>query len=134
MTATTAIDRVAILVVFALPIAYFDGVFSPTWTPRSALLLLVMPVGVWFWVLSIKRRDVACIAAAALVLAGAIGVVVGRSPLWNIRGGIGRNSGATFLVALVSCWIVGRHVSVAGQRLVVTTGQVVPGGTGLLVR
>lgn len=114
------VDLLLAAAAFAFPVAYVDVFLVPSFTPRMALVLLLLPIGAIRLIRTAARRDGASIAALAMLAACAVATLVGGAPLWNLRGGFGRESSLVFIGGVFAIWAVARDTTSAGRRLVVT--------------
>jgi O-antigen ligase len=117
-TPTTATARLLALSMLILPIAFIEPVLIPAWTPRTAVALLVAPIGLTLLAADLRQRDRPALWFTGFMFACTVGTLVADVPLWNIRGGFGRDSSLTFLLLLAAFWATGRSLDSPGRRLV----------------
>jgi hypothetical protein len=117
-TARTSWDAGAIATaLLLLPIAYAEPVLIPSWSLRMVVALLVVPLGLARLGRDVLRRDRPATWLTGLMMSCTLGTLTAGAPLWNIRGGFGRDSSLTFLVILASFWAGARSLDRAGRRL-----------------
>ncbi|MDW3215096.1 MAG: O-antigen ligase family protein [Ilumatobacteraceae bacterium] len=102
-----------------LPIAYIEPVLLPSWSPRMVVALLVVPLGIYQFVTNLLRWDRPTIWLLGLMTSCTFATLIGDAPLWNLRGGFGRDSSLTFLIVLSAFWALARSLEQDGRRLAV---------------
>ncbi len=115
-----------------LPIAYIEPVLIPVWTPRMAVALLVLPIGLIQFARGLRRADRPTMWFTGFMISCTIGTLITNAPLWNLRGGFGRNSSLTFLLILASFWAGARSLDRAGRHLVIAGSLVGAAMSGIV--
>lgn len=100
-----------------LLVAFAPNLMFGSWTPRMALVLVALPLGLVLLAVLCRRRDV-----AAIVLAAALGWTLlcsGLSPFGRlaVTGTVGRDLSALTVVGSASFWAIGRTASERGVRV-----------------
>ncbi|MDJ0768638.1 MAG: O-antigen ligase family protein [Ilumatobacter sp.] len=128
--ASSAVDRAVVAWVFG-SLAWFVPVFRfDWWTPRLALLVGALPVGLWAAWRLIRTRDRATIAAAAFAAWLVIGAALSSSPWLSLKGATGRDYSALTLIGALSMWAIGRMLPKSATKVI---GPTVIGALGLSV-
>lgn len=83
----------------------------PYWTSRALLLLLVLPLGLWYWFCLVWARDPAARALLLVVGALAVSAAVSMAPRNSLIGFGGSSQSVVFFVALGCVWAVGRYAT-----------------------
>ena len=112
------------------PVAVTNLTIAPFWTSRMALVLIFIPLGLARLIAHAAQRDRVAIAALAFLSSCTVATLIAPVPLWNLRGGFGRESSLVFLVAFFAIWSIGRTISQPGRRLVVVGSMLGLGVTG----
>lgn len=131
----TPTDVVLALAAFLLPVAYVDLFLVPSWTPRAAIVLLVVPVGLAELVRAARARDRAAWAAIAFMAALVSSTVIAGVPAWNLRGGIARDSGLLFIGGAFTMWSAARGATRGARREIAAcsvVGVVVSAAVGIV--
>jgi hypothetical protein len=115
--ALTPWDAAVGVVGLLLLVAYAPALMFDSWTPRMAILLAVMPIGLALLVILCCRRDV-----PAMVLAAALGwtllcSVLSPSGRLAVTGTVGRDLSALTIVGSSAFWALGRMVSDRGVHV-----------------
>jgi hypothetical protein len=98
----------AAVVAFVLPVLYSPSLAASAWTPRAALLLVVMALGLPR-IPALLRGPTrpAAAAAVAFVVVGAISTALAHTPALALFGLYNWGTGLLFMVALVAAWALG---------------------------
>src|SRR5438552_1057106 len=100
-----------------LPVVFSPSVSAPTWTPRAALLLLVIAVGLpRLAVLLGGPARPAALAAVAFLAVGAVSAALAGTPALAVFGLYGWGTGLLFIAALVAAWALGAPAGGKGPR------------------
>lgn len=100
-----------------LPLAAWDSLGAVHWTPKAALLLLVVVPGVVALGNLVVRRDRGAWAATAFLLVAALSTALSSNPVLSLLGDYNWGTGWLFLVAVIGLWAIGRHMSAAGRGI-----------------
>jgi O-antigen ligase len=92
----------------------------PSYTPRMVLLLVAALPGVVALVRLARRRDRAAIAACVLAVWILVAAFFSGAPRLALGGVFGRESSALIAIAALGLWALGRELSDAGSRLLVS--------------
>ena len=88
------------------------------WTPRMAVILAVLPVGlVSLWRLS-RQRDKAALAAVGFLGWATISALASRAPWVSLVGYVGRNGSVLIFCGVFGLWALSRGLSDRGRELV----------------
>jgi O-antigen ligase len=131
---STIAARALAISMLLLPVAYIEPVLIPVWTPRMAVALLVVPIGLSRFAIDLRRGDRPTIWLAGFMVSCTIGTLITEAPVWNIRGGFGRDSSLTFLLILAAFWAGARSLDRDGRRLVIAaslTGTAMSGAAAM---
>lgn len=107
------------VIALLIPVAYVDAFFVPSWTPRMALLLVVLPLGTLHLLRQARTKDTAARSAICFLLACTSATIISGAPLWNVRGGFARESSLVFVGGFFALWALTRTVSVSGREFIV---------------
>ena len=129
-TGLTGVDLIGLAVAAILPIAYAPQLGGPTTTPRLAVAMLAMPLGVTLLVQLGRAGERRAWAAAALLLASFASALVNVAPVQSIKGSILAHFAWVLLLAGIALWAVGRGMSPRGRELL---GAVVIGSASVNV-
>jgi O-antigen ligase len=125
-TATTTRSRTSIaptrdLIVLAgavlLCVAFAPIFVSAPYSPRFAILLGFLPIGLVALVSLCLRRDIASIAATAFVVVGVVSSLLSDHVRISLLGQMGKEASALLLAAFLGWWAIGRHLSARGRSL-----------------
>jgi hypothetical protein len=100
-----------------LLVAYAPALMFDSWTPRMAILLAVMPVGLALIVSLCRRRDVPAMALAAALGWTLLCSVLSPSGRLAVTGTVGRDLSALTIVGSSAFWALGRTVSDRGVHV-----------------
>jgi len=88
------------------------------WTPRMAVILAVLPIGlVSLWRLA-RRRDRAALAAAGFLGWATISALASRAPWMSLVGYVGRNGSVLIFCGVLGLWALSRGLSDRARELV----------------
>ena len=97
-----------------------------------ALLIAVLPLGCVALARLVHQRDVAAWAATVLMCACTLSTIVADVPLWNLRGGFGRESSLTFMLGCFALWALARSLRASAVRPVAAASCVGVGISALV--
>ena len=103
-----------------LPIAFSSALSAPSWTPKAAILLFALPLGL-LALAPLVRSPVRYVAGAALVWVAiaAVSTATSSNPSLAFFGAYGAGTGLLFVAALPAMWALGvRAGASGGGRLV----------------
>ena len=95
---------------FLLPVAFSPTLFSPFWSARLALVLLVAAVGLPRLVVLVARRDGAALAATAFLLVAAAATLAAHQPALSFWGPYGSGAGFVLVGGIAGAWAIGRSL------------------------
>lgn len=121
ISGTSTTGQLLAAVGLLLPIAYVDSFLVPSWTPRMALVLLVIPLGCGALIELLRRGDRAAWAGLTFMTACVLATFINDVPLWNLRGGFGRESSVVFSLGFFATWAAARHLPLRDRRMVALT-------------
>lgn len=119
------LDVFAGVTAFLLPVAISPLVYSVTFVPKLAVLLVMLGAGLPLLVQLALASEVstAARAACAFLVVGLVSALVSKAVLVGIFGLYTWGTGWLFWCAVMACWAIGTSVSTRGVALI---------GTGLL--
>jgi O-antigen ligase len=87
------------------------------WSPRAAVLLVLLALGLRPFVRCIVDRDPVAVAAGSFVVVGMISAALSPQPALAFVGQYNSGTGALFLLALAATWALGRALDSDGLAL-----------------
>src|SRR3954466_5533869 len=120
VTEGPSITRVAAGVfAFLLPVAYSSTVSGAAWSPKAAVLLVALAVGLPRLVTLIwSDARIPAIAGCALVAAAVLSTALSSHPTVSVIGLYNWGTGLLFVAALPAVWAIGASVGEDGRKLV----------------
>ena len=113
------LDVFAAAVAVLLPVAFTPGLEGQAWSVRSALLLLVVAVGLpVLWRQAGGSQPLAARAAIAFLLVGAASAALSPNPTTAVFGLYNQGTGLLFMASLASAWAIGSCVSLESRPLI----------------
>lgn len=121
----SGLDVFAGVTAFLLPVAISPELYSATFVPKLAVLLVMLGAGLPLLIGLARRSEVstAARAAGAFLVVGLVSALVSKAVLVGIFGLYTWGTGWLFWCAVMACWAIGTSVSTRGVTLI---------GTGLL--
>lgn len=113
-----AVDLLTLAFVLVFPLLYLPQVYSPYWTPRAALFLLVIGPGVVLLGLLVRARDAAAVAATAFVGWVAVSASLSHRPAASLLVGVVEDRTAVFFAGFAAVWAIGRSLGPRGRAIV----------------
>lgn len=107
-------DRLAIVAVVVLGIGSVPGIVEPSWAVRTALVLLVMPVGLVVLGAACGRDGPARWGLLVIVVS-VLAALGAMSPGFALLGTLGPHNSVLFYAGGVSMWALGRDVTPTGR-------------------
>ena len=86
-------------------------VYAMHWTPKAALVLIVIGPGLVALLAAAVRRDRASIAAVGFLVIAALATITSPAPLMSLVGLYNHGTGLLFVAAVVGMWALGRRLS-----------------------
>jgi hypothetical protein len=118
-------DFAVIAAVIGLGLAYLPIFFVPTYTPRLALIIVLMPLGAWNLAVRIKRREGLAVASGLLLFWLVVGCVFDDRPLLRFFGGLSRESSGLIVSATVLALFAACGMTEQGRYLLLRVVLVV---------
>lgn len=113
------IGTLAAMLAFFLPLGHSSAVTAAYFTPKAAILLVLIPVGLLFAVAQLwTTRRAAGIAALSFLAWCTLSTALSETPLLAVVGGYGAGTGLLFVAVLVGCWAMGRSTTDSDRRLI----------------
>jgi len=111
------VDEWAVLAAASvLGVNIFDFTLVPSFTPRLAALVVLLPIGMFRIVERALRRDRSAQVAALLVLWSIAAACLSAAPMLSLLGVLGRESSALITAGVIAAWAAARGMSPAGRR------------------
>ena len=86
-------------------------VYATHWTPKAALVLVVIGPGLVALLAAAVMRDRASIAAVGFLVIAALATITSPAPLMSLVGLYNHGTGLLFVAAVVGMWALGRRLS-----------------------
>jgi O-antigen ligase len=100
------------LLLIAMPFA-----FVPSFAPRMAVLMAILPAGLWSLAVRARSRDLVSRVACALIAWIVVSALASGHALLTLVGPYGRESSGLILIAAIAVWSAARSTSADGKRL-----------------
>lgn len=112
----TGTDAAAICAAVVIVVAFAPPLTFEAWTPRFAVVLAFVPIGLWQLGADVRDRDVAARWMAAVLAAAALSALVSGQLRSTVVGVVGRDLSLLSLTGAVGMWVVARRTSECGRR------------------
>jgi hypothetical protein len=114
----SVVDAVAALIALLLCVAYGSFFLVPGWTPRVAVVLISLPMGLVVLALQAARRDAIAVVCTTLVATAVVAGLLSENARSAIVGTVGNDASALILAGSVGLLAIGRELSEQGRRAV----------------
>jgi O-antigen ligase len=112
-----AVDWLVLTAAALLLTATLPSAFAPNSTPRLAVVLLVLPVGIACSIRQAMRGDRAALAGLAFVAWTAVSSGFSSAPILGMLGAFGRETSSLIFAGSLAIWSLARSMSTLGRRL-----------------
>lgn len=116
----SSLGTFAVVVAFLLPVSFSPSVYATFWTPKAAILLVVVGVGIPTLGQLVVNRDRPSVLALAFLAAAAASALLSTKPALAIFGSYNHGTGLLFYIAVVAAWAIGRATDDLGRRRLLT--------------
>jgi O-antigen ligase len=104
---------------FVVPLAFSPSVGAPFLTPKAALLLTTIPIGLTLLASCVRSEaQRPALAALALLAVSGTSTLLAEVPPLAFFGAYDQMTGFLFITAVVCCWAIGRSLTPHGTTLV----------------
>lgn len=120
-------DALIVAAAFLFPVAFSPNVYAAFWTPKAALCLVVLGVGLPALMHLATRRDFGAIAVSLFVVLSFGSAALSDRPALSVFGLYNSGLGALFFATVASAWALGRSLDSSRSRewlLVAVLGSV----------
>lgn len=115
---SSVVDAVSVVLALLLIVAFAPPLVFDGWTPRFALVVATVPVGIPVLVVLLRRRDGASLCLAAALLWTILAALVSGAPRSALFGFAGRDLSALTVLGAACVWACARQTSDRARALV----------------